>query len=486
MGAPELRGLEPSPTRRPGQDAAGRAARGNAPSPYVRRTAVLVLCAVAVGPPSSGEDVDRYCAAGKRAGRLAALVASLEGVGFSGAALAARDGKVLVAAGVGPADVDGRTANTANTLFELASATKQFTAAAILALEEDGRLDLDDDIARHLEGVPPDCRAITVRHLLQHTSGIPGTNSRGHGDDLALVLPLFLSGGPRHEPGTHWDYWNQGYAILSAIIDRVGGRDYVGYCKERLFERAGMRHGLFTGDEAPEGVPLATGRSARGEPRSALEHPYGSYGYQYRGMGGAVANLWDLWRWDRALRGDEVLGKAAREELFRPGLNDYALGWFVRRDERGRLVQSHGGAVRGFVCEIRRFPEEDGCLVVFGNRDDAPLPGVVGLLEATLFDEAIALPPAPLERGLQAALVGSYSAAGGRRLVVEAGGVATPARIEWRPGGDGPVTRGVLGLDDRGRPVFFDWARSTALELLREGDPVDGVRMESMEFRRTP
>jgi CubicO group peptidase (beta-lactamase class C family) len=258
--------------------------------------------------------------------RIVEYATRSESVGFSGAVLAARNGSVVAALGVGSADLDGKIPNTPGTLFEIGSATKQFTAAAVLRLVQQGRLSLDDSIALHLNHVPEGCRAITVRHLLQHTSGIPGINSVGGGDDLRKVLPLFLRGGPTHTPGTHWEYWNQGYALLSAIIADASRKEYTAYCRQDLFEPASLLATRFTGDPAPEGATVAIGRSARGRPRSALDHPYGTYGFQYRGMGGVVTSVRDLWRWDRALHGDTVLDEASKANLFKPGLNNYALG----------------------------------------------------------------------------------------------------------------------------------------------------------------
>jgi CubicO group peptidase (beta-lactamase class C family) len=319
--------------------------------------------------------------------QIVEYVKSQEATGFSGAVLAAKNGKVVAAVGVGSSDLAGKSRITPGTLFEIASATKQFTAAALMRLVQEGRLGLDDSIAKHLPGVPENCRAITVRHLLQHTSGIPGKNSQGGGKDLGKVLPLFLRGGPRHPPGTHWEYWNQGYALLSEIIARVSGEPYTDFCRRALFTPSGMRVTRFTGDAAPKGAAIAIGRSARGKPRSALEHPYGNYGFQYRGMGGAVTSVWDLWRWDRALRGDAILGKAAKAKLFKPGLKNYALGWFVKKNKQGRWVQFHGGSVRGFVCQIRRYPEQDACLFVLGNRDNIPVRNVANTLEGILFGD---------------------------------------------------------------------------------------------------
>jgi hypothetical protein len=358
----------------------------------------------------------------------------------------------------------------------------------VLRLLQQGRLGLEDSIAHHLPGVPEDCRPITVRHLLQHTSGIPGSNSAGAGDDLDRVLPFFLRGGPRHPPGSHWEYWNQGYALLSEIIARASGENYAAFCKEALFAPAGMRVTRFTGDAAPEGSTVAVGRSTRGPSRSALEHPYGSYGFQYRGMGGVVTTVWDLWRWDRALRGDRVLNANSKAKLFEPGLNDYALGWFVRKDAQGRCVQSHGGAVRGFVCELRRYPEQDGCLFTLCNRDDVPVVQVAQALEALLLGDPLKCPepPRPLGAELVRALAGRYEEANGTTLVVEADGKVARAVIHWFAP-RGPVTRAILGLDNQGTVILFEWTETTKLEIIRAGgEPVSRVSILGRHFRRVP
>ena len=399
--------------------------------------------------------------------------------GFAGSVLVARGGKVVAALGVGHADLDGRQGVTANTLFEIASVTKQFTATAILLLVQQQRLNLDDPIGRHLSGIPAACDTITVRHLLQHTSGIPGTNSRGAGDDLAAVLPSFLAGGPRHQPGTHWEYWNQGYALLAAIVEATSGQGFTAFCKERMFVPAGLRTACFTGDAAPAGVGVAIGVSAKGEPRSALAHPYGSYGYQYRGMGGAVCSVWDLWHWDRALRGATVLADAARKELFTPGPGEYALGWFVRV-EQGRKVQRHGGAVRGFLSEVRRWPDEDALLCVLCHRTDGPFGEVVQGLESILFGGR-AVMPQPLPLAVGGELVGTW-VEGDRRLIVRVAGVTLRAELHWGP--EGPVTRGVLVGKDLEGLQFFDWREPTPLRVRRADKKAVALVLDRLVFTR--
>jgi len=174
---------------------------------WIASPLVATVCAVCPGFANEPDEGQRF-SEGAVGRRIVEFVEHSETAGFSGSVLAARKGAVIAAVAVGSADVDAQIPNTPATLFEIASATKQFTAAAVLRLVQEGRLALDDPISKHLPGVPENCRAITVRHLLQHTSGIPGTNAAGGGDDIAKVLPLFLRGGPRHPPGTHWEYWN--------------------------------------------------------------------------------------------------------------------------------------------------------------------------------------------------------------------------------------------------------------------------------------
>lgn len=449
--------------------------------------------AIGIGdPPAPPARETQTVQVGEEGARIVGFVKKCERIGFSGAVLAARNGRVVAAVAVGSADLEGKEPNTPATLFEIASATKQFTAAAVLRLVQDGKLKLDDPIGKALPGVPANCAAITIRHLLGHTSGIPGTNSNGGGTELEKVLPIFLAGGPRHEPGTHWEYWNQGYALASELVARGSGKAYTAYCKEALFAPAGMSATCFTGDAPPkvEGVNVAVGRSVRGEPRSALAHPYGEYGFQYRGMGGVVTNVWDLWRWDRALHNLEkggVLGAGAQQELFKPGLNDYALGWFVRKDGRGKVAQSHGGGVRGFVCEIRRLPEDDGCVWVLANRDDAPVKQVAEAVQTMLFGGAAPVIDAPgtLAPDRVAEIVGTYADAKGNVLMLREEGGVVRATIRWSANAEW-TTRAVVGADGEKGLVFIEQTGPTKLTVSRDNaGGLVAIELASMRFERT-
>ncbi|MGP1347632.1 MAG: serine hydrolase domain-containing protein [Phycisphaerales bacterium] len=445
--------------------------------PSVPALALMVMSAALI--PEVNERTE--FAIGDRGFAVASVVEDAASAGFRGVVLAADGGEVACVVAVG-GDDDGPHAIRADTVFELASVTKQFTGAAIMRLVQDGLLSLDDPIGEHLPGVPDECSAITVRHLLQHTSGIPGTNTRGGGEAIEAVLPSFLDGGPRHAPGTRWEYWNSGYALLSEIIARASGEAYTAYVRRVIFEPAGMRSACFTGDAAPEGVPVARGLSGMGPARTALEHPYGAYGLQYRGMGGAVAGVWDLWRWDRALDGDAVLDAGSKAALFEPGLNGYALGWFVREVD-GMTVQSHGGAVRGFTAELRRYPDRDGLIVVLCADDRYRPGGLADSVAAALFGDGAGEGDGDVAAGGDAelgALAGRYEsggapgAPGNTVLFVERadGAGRAPVRIVWR--GNGPVTRALIERDGDGGLVLSDGAGTYAVSAR----VVDGVVAE--------
>lgn len=377
-----------------------------------------------------------------------------QNLGFSGVVLVAREGKVIaeVARGTTNHEQDGEDL-TSKTLFEIASCTKPFTAIAILQLAEQGQLSLDDSIGKYLPNVPVHSKAITIRQLLSHTSGIPGTNTQGSGDNFNAVVPTFFKGGPKHTPGSHFEYWNQGYSVLSEVIAQVSGESYTETIRKNILQPCGMTKSCFTGDPQPNESTVAIGTSTYGKPRSALEHPYGSYGYQYRGMGGLVTNIEDLWRWDRALHDGKLLNAESVAAMIQANQGGYGLGWFVAKDPGGAICHRHGGSVRGFLAEIRRYPAIDGTLIVLANQDESlPFSLAVSGLEQLLFDQSpdVKIPTRPSQKLIDQ-VTGEYQDAKKRRLAItKAAGLPT-VRIYW----GGPVTAGYLGMDDEGKAQLY-------------------------------
>lgn len=312
------------------------------------------------------------------------------GAEFWGTVLVARGGKVLFAKGYGYADYDERE-NAPDTLFELASVSKQVTATAILKLEQQKKLKTSDSIGRLLRDVPEDKRVITVDHLLHHTSGLAdelGVPYSWEGTRAAYVKQM-LAPPLAREPGKAFAYSNVGYALLAAVVEEVSKRPFEEYVHRELFKPAGLEDTGFIGDEALVKSPRVSVRKSD-DALPGWTAASWFYGWGYRGMGGVVSTALDLVRWDRALRGDQVLGAAARQKLFTPALERYARGWFVETTERGTTRASHSGGVRGYAVQVARWLEDDALVVVLSN-GKSDVHGVERALSALLF------PPPPLK-----------------------------------------------------------------------------------------
>jgi len=365
--------------------------------------------------PALAERLDRY---------LRACAA----FGFSGAVLVARDGEVVLRRGYGLADRSARRGNDADTLFEIASITKVFTACAVMRLVEEDRIDLDDSIAKHLPGVPEDKHAITIRHLLTHTSGMSRMVAGG-GADAAAAVASYLGKPAARPPGERVEYWNGGYALLAALIEEVGGTSFQRFLSREIFTPAGMTRSGFTGDEELPRERQAVGYAGEQAVRAAAEHPYGAYDFRYKGMGGVVASAEDLWRFGRAFLSGEVLEEETVALMQTPFAEHQALGWGVVESARGTPRLVHGGDVRGFHCAFELLPAERGAVVVLSNVEGIPAWKVQWNLQSMLFGEPLryAVPATPVT-GLEdrlGRLAGTYRLEGAdARLVVEAEGGA--------------------------------------------------------------
>lgn len=286
--------------------------------------------------------------------------------GFWGAILVAKGGKPILAKGYGFADY-ATTPNSPTTLFEIASTSKQFTAAAILKLEMEGKLKTDDTLPKFFKDVPDDKKEITLHQLLTHTSGLsPGVGlpyvSTATRDELAAeVLKAPLDS----EPGSTFAYCNFAYALLAAVVEVASGRSFEDYSKEELFKPAGMKDTGFIKDKALDPKRAAARLAEGGDADWTAVNWF--WGWGYRGMGGVVSTADDLLAWDRALRGDAVLDKAAKEKLYAPEKDNYACGWMMETTARGTRKAHHGGGVSGFHTFLSRFLEDDATIIVLTN-----------------------------------------------------------------------------------------------------------------------
>lgn len=295
---------------------------------------------------------------------------------FNGAALVAENGKVILRKGYGLANMEWQVPNTPDTKFRLGSITKQFTSMVVLQLVAEGKIKLDEKITAYLPDYRKDTGGrITVRNLLNHTSGIPSYTSRPdirkisrEPADVTEFIRHYASGDLEFEPGTKFVYDNSGYFILGAIIERVTGKRYEDVLKARIFEPLGMAD---TGYDHGENVL----------PKRAAGYVLTPQGYRnasYLDMsvpfaaGSLYSTVDDLFKWDRALYTDKLLAPEYKAMLFTPALEHYGFGWLITDlaldDGKTKVPTiSHNGGIDGFSTTLVRFPDRQDFIVLLDN-----------------------------------------------------------------------------------------------------------------------
>lgn len=295
--------------------------------------------------------------------------------GFSGQILVAKRGRIVLHRAYGMAERATRRRMTTRTAVGIASATKQFTAAAILKLAEDGRLSLDDSIGRWLDDVPADKRSITIDQLLTHTAGVGvGLADNYAADTLDEQVEAILDAPLSQEPGSGWRYSNGGYILAAAIIGRASASSYEEYLRTALFEPAGMDHTGFV-DAPPDGVSVARPYTGWEDRAASPESPRN---WRSAGTGDMVSTAADLWRWERALERERILSGdwLERYRTVQVRIGDspggYAYGLFVHEGRDGRVVEHGGDGRSGYNANLLRYVDRDAVLVVTSNSQLAP------------------------------------------------------------------------------------------------------------------
>jgi CubicO group peptidase (beta-lactamase class C family) len=288
---------------------------------------------------------------------------------FMGAVLVARGDAILFSKAYGSANLEWRIPNDTSTKFRIGSITKQFTAALILLLEQDGRLSTQDLLSRHVADIPASWKDITLFHLLTHTSGIrnftalPDYRVR----QVQPGSPLDQLERLRNEPldfapGSEFRYSNSGYLMLGLVIERVTGRPYAEVLQERIFTPLGMigsgydSNSAIIPTRASGYAPTPNGPQNAGYVNMTVPHAAGAL-YSTTG---------DLHRWARALFGGRVVSAASLKKMTTPDRNNYALGLTVR-DVDGRRMISHGGGINGFNAFLAYYPDAEITVAVLAN-----------------------------------------------------------------------------------------------------------------------
>lgn len=301
--------------------------------------------------------------------------------GASGTLVAGSDGELVHCAGFGLADRERHVAATCDTVYDVMSLTKQFTAAAVLRLQMADELQVSDTIGTYLADVPPDKQGITIEQLLTHTAGL--VEALG-GDDVPLTRDELIAEAMASDllssAPAPYHYSNVGYSLLAAIVEIVSGSGYEEFLAEQIFAPAGMTS---TGYVLPDWRQdeVAVEYDAQGRPRGTpLDHPWADDGpsWNLRGNGGLLSTARDMYRWQLALDGDEILDEAAKRAMFEPRVREepggdswYGYGWVLQDSEVGTVAGHDGGNLWSFG-ELYRFLEEDAAIFWVTNqgRDD--------------------------------------------------------------------------------------------------------------------
>jgi CubicO group peptidase (beta-lactamase class C family) len=331
----------------------------------------ILGCGVAV---EKGEAPSAAVVSDEGARRLDAYLARLSDWGFSGVILVARAGDVLLEKGYGYADREARRPVTPDTVFSVGSITKQFTAAAILNLESESRLSVEDPITKYFDGVPEDKSGITLHQLLTHSAGLPGAI----GDDFEAIerdeyVRRALEAELEFEPGTGYDYSNVGYSLLGAIIEQLAEQSYEVYLHEVLFEPAGMPD---TGYLLPawDAERLAQGYLDGERWGTVVERPWADDGpyWHLRANGGIHSTVRDMYRWLDVVRAPGLLDQERHDKWLAPHVDEgdgdshYAYGWVVHDTDWGRLI-AHNGGNGVFGADFVYLPEDDLFVYVASN-----------------------------------------------------------------------------------------------------------------------
>lgn len=338
----------------------------------------IPLAACSTGPTATS-DAGRF-------GKVQEVITAAEREGrFSGEVLVSRDGRIVFQHRSGLASYELGVPFTAETRYKIFSTTKHFTAAAIMLLEQDKKLSVDDPVSRFFTEAPPQWEKVTLAHLLTHTSGIQLSetdlmrNQRPtQAESVAAALGAIAVAELKSRPGETFAYSNAGYTILGAVVEKASGRRYEEFLHERVFVPAGMVHsdverGVFSPDQPTEDQGSAVAPNLASGYRGFPGHltPTTSNVYVIAGAGGMYSTPEDLWRYDTALLEERVLSAERQQRMvdraFRqPGAAGVGFGWFLRR-RHGRDMLSHSGGNNGFAVEYARIPSERLCVIVFTN-----------------------------------------------------------------------------------------------------------------------
>lgn len=333
-------------------------------------------------PQQIAAKVDEYMAASVRVHR------------FTGAILVARNDQPVISKGYGMANFETETPNTPQTKFRLGSVTKQFTALAIVMLQERGKLSVNDSVCKYLADCPQTWQPVTIRNLLTHTSGIPNyTDFPNFAQTMstrmtpAALVDTFRNKPLEFAPNEKYEYSNSGYHLLGLIIEQASGKSYADFLQENIFTPLAMNN---TGYDSNRAIikNRASGYTQQGDKLANALYIDMSIPYS---AGALYSTIEDMLRWEQALYTTKLVTQKSLEEIFTPFKNNYGYGWLIT-NQFNRKVVAHGGSIPGFESFIARFPDDHVTVIVLSNNERAPSEKIATDLSAIVFGENYKIP----------------------------------------------------------------------------------------------
>ena len=359
---------------------------------------------------------------------------------FSGVVLVTAKDKVIYKKAFGYADREWKIPTTLDTKFEIGSLTKQFTAAAILQLAEQKKLNVDDKLSVWFPGYPKG-DSVTLHMLLNHTSGIADYTSLPNFYALhTLPLPkdsvmaLFKNQPYKFSPGTNWSYSNSNYFLLGCIIEKVSGETYADYMYDNIIRKAALSNTVVN---RLDSVLLFRARGySRQEHGGWKNADYFSMEFPFS-AGSLISTAGDLYKWQAALLSAKIISAPMLAKMTTPYLNNYAYGLVVDSFNH-HLRMAHGGAIPGFTSYLGVFPANNISIVVLSN-NDGNSDQVGNEIAAALFDVPVKMPYKPVEKAINVAVLkrytGSYQLGGTTNFEI----IEKDKYLFLKPGGGGEM-----------------------------------------------
>lgn len=337
------------------------------------------------------------------------MQAELSVKGYNGAVLVVQKGKPIYQKAFGLADREWNVPNTVNTKFRIGSVTKQFAAASILQLVEQGKLSVEDKLSKYIADYPKG-DSVTIHMLLNHTSGIKNyTDIRSFWPKAVFPLTLdsmiaiFKNEPYDFPPGTKWNYSNSGYFLLGIIVEKVSGKSFRNFLMENIIQKAGLKNtDMDRLDSILQFRAKGYSKTNAGWKHAqyiSMEGPYSA--------GAMVSTVEDLYTWMRALVTNKIISTSSVQKMMAPYKGNYGYGLLIDSLKKHKRIW-HNGGIPGFSSHLAYYPDDDVYVVAISNNESSA-DRIAISLSSILFDNAVTTPYKPTAINIDPSLLDRYT-----------------------------------------------------------------------------